>query len=512
MKKKVLAGLLAAMMLTAGISGCGAANSDNGTPSTSKTGSESTENGTTEAKEIEEITYAFATFTSVPADVQSVEDALNEITEDKIGVHVNLLILDPANYSQQIALMISSGQDLDIFHTLGDLNSYVASKQIVALDDLLSEYGSDITTIEPEFFMEAGKIEDETYGVPFYMGKALAPTVIFRQDILDELGIDASTITSFETLGDVYEKVHEAHPELKVLSPLNAGDCGMQYLTNQIDYLSEYYNTATGAIIGSGTEVQNYYESEEFEEIVNLARDWYEKGYISSDAATTTMLASAEMSAGTAFSTIGGYAGEIPESQFAGPEGGTLGSARLADPTISTSDVNTLSRVISVNSKHLEAAMKFLNLCYTDAEIPTLLTMGIKDRDYVMTEDGFMNYPEGQNMFTVSYNCFLSAASSNQFIEAPLLVGQSKEDIELQKEENESAWKSDAFGFTFDSSSVKTQSSTVHNVINQYLPGLVCGTLDPDQELDNFRQALKSAGIDEIVTEKQSQLDAWLAK
>ena len=504
MKKKIVSAILTVAMLASCIVGCGSSAGETGTETGTEIGAET--QGA--AGEIEEITYAFATFVSVPSDIQSVEDAINEITEDEIGVHVNLLILDPSNYSQQIALMISSGQDLDIFHTLGDLSSYVASNQVMPLDDLIAEYGSDITSIEPEFFLDAGKINGTTYGVPFYMGKALAPTVLFNQAILDEVGVDASEINSFEDLDAVYAKVHEAHPEMTVLSPLNAGDCGVQYLVSNVDYLTDSYLAPTGVIIGNGTEVVNYYETDEFEDIVNWAHRWYEAGYISSDAATTTMLASAELSAGTAFSAIGAYAGEVPEAQF----GPNLGSARLSDPTISTSDVNTLSRVISVNSKHPEAAMKFLNLCYTSTEISTLLTMGIKDRDYIMTEDGYMGYPEGQNMFTVPYNCFLSAASSNQFIDGPILVGQSKEDIELQKKENETAWRSDAFGFTFDSSNVKTQYSAVNNVINQYLPGLVCGTLDPDTELENFRQALRDAGIEDIVAEKQTQLDAWLAQ
>lgn len=499
MKKRIVSIILTLGLIATGLCGCGQGDSDKA-------------KGETEEGNIEEITYAFATFTSVPTGTEEVEEAINEITEKEIGVHVNLLILDPANYSQQIALMISSKQDLDMFHTLGDLSQYVASNEIMPLDELISEYGSDITSIEPDYFMEAGVINGEQYGIPFYMGKALAPTVIFRQDILDELKIDADTITSFEELDKVYEKVHEAHPELTILSPLNSGDCGIQYLSDNIDYLTDSHLTPTGVLIGDSTEVQNYYETDEFEKIVKLARSWYDKGYVSSDAATTTMLASAEMSAGTSFSAIGGYAGMIPESQFAAPADGSLGSARIGSATISTSDVNTLSRVISVNSKHAGAAMKFLNLCYTNKDIASLLTLGIEGRDYNVVDDTFVSYPEGQSMFTVPYNTILSASTSNQFIDGRILVGQDKTDTELQKTENDEAWRSQAFGFTFDSTNVKTQYSAVNNVINQYLPGLVCGALNPDTELANFQKALEDAGINDIVKEKQVQLDKWLSE
>lgn len=67
-------------------------------------------------------------------------------------------------------------------------------------------------------------------------------------------------------------------------------------------------------------------------------------------------------------------------------------------------------------------------------------------------------------------------------------------------------------GFTFDSSSLKTQYTAVKNVISQYLPGLLCGSLDPDTELEKFEQALMDAGYQDILDAKQEQLDAWLAQ
>ena len=48
-------------------------------------------------------------------------------------------------------------------------------------------------------------------------------------------------------------------------------------------------------------------------------------------------------------------------------------------------------------------------------------------------------------------------------------------------------------------------------VIQQYLPGIACGSVDPETALPEFRQALKDAGYDDILAEKQKQLDAWLA-
>ena len=65
-------------------------------------------------------------------------------------------------------------------------------------------------------------------------------------------------------------------------------------------------------------------------------------------------------------------------------------------------------------------------------------------------------------------------------------------------------------GFSWDSSSVQNQVTSVNNVISQYNAALRWGTMDP-AEIDTFNAELEAAGINEIVAEKQRQLDEFLA-
>ena len=67
-------------------------------------------------------------------------------------------------------------------------------------------------------------------------------------------------------------------------------------------------------------------------------------------------------------------------------------------------------------------------------------------------------------------------------------------------------------GFTFDNSRVKSQYTAVANVIEQYLPGLVCGSVDPAADIPEFIERLNDAGIQDIIAAKQEQLDAWVAE
>ena len=79
------------------------------------------------------------------------------------------------------------------------------------------------------------------------------------------------------------------------------------------------------------------------------------------------------------------------------------------------------------------------------------------------------------------------------------------------KEFNDSAIKSNALGFVFDPSNEKTVVAAVQAVFDLYRLPLENGVVDPDENLPKFIQALKDAGIDTVIAEKQKQLDEWAA-
>lgn len=79
------------------------------------------------------------------------------------------------------------------------------------------------------------------------------------------------------------------------------------------------------------------------------------------------------------------------------------------------------------------------------------------------------------------------------------------------KKKNENAEKSLALGFQFDSSKVADQITACTNVVAQYYTPLMYGEVDIDSTLEEFNKQLYAAGLQDIIDEKQAQLDAWLA-
>jgi putative aldouronate transport system substrate-binding protein len=187
-----------------------------------------------------------------------------------------------------------------------------------------------------------------------------------------------------------------------------------------------------------------------------------------------------------------------------------LGAVPIGDAYLDTSSVNEISWMISSASKVPEAALKFLNLTFTDKDIINLLIYGIKDRDYRLDADGYASYTEGKETSVLPCTAQLYHGTlGNYFLVYPM-AGTNKEALIWEEEQNKKAKKSPAMGFIFDSSLVRAESTAVSNVIQEYLPGLLCGSVDPDIVIPEFKDQLISVGIDTIIAAKQEQLDSWL--
>ena len=79
------------------------------------------------------------------------------------------------------------------------------------------------------------------------------------------------------------------------------------------------------------------------------------------------------------------------------------------------------------------------------------------------------------------------------------------------KEFNDSAVVSAASGFTFDTTNVANEVTAVQNVYNEYQASVEYGFVDPETGIAEMNEKMMSAGLQKIIDEKQTQLDAWAA-
>lgn len=470
---------------------------------------------TEEPKTIEKVVYAYATFNNIPTEetLTTVEEAINAITRDKIGVEVELKPIVIWDYSSTVSLALQGGEQIDIFQSLGDLSTAISTDMCLDITDIVDTCAPEAKALIGEKWLAACTSGGKLYGFPTYKPIALTQMVIYRQDIVDALGIDMSAVNSVADVTAVLEQVKAAYPDMTPVAAVNQGNLGLS--PQNVDYLTDSMYAPKGVLMGDELTVVDYFATPEFANICNLARDWYNKGLVMKDAATTSSTAAELMASGNYFCYIASYS--YPEADTAASleaqcGGFDLGAKTIGSAFLDTSSINALTWMVASTSEAPEAALKFLNLTFTDPEITNLIIYGLKDRDYVLSADGFMSYPEGQDATTVPYTAQLSCGTLGNFFIMYPMAGTNVESLAWELEQNQSAKTSVAMGFTFDNSAVKTEYTAVTNVIEQYLYGLVCGSVDPATEIPVFLERLADAGMGTIIAEKQAQLDAWAGK
>ncbi len=469
------------------------------------------------AEGYDKVVYAYATFNNIPtAEVlDTIEEKINSVTRDLINVEVELKPISIWEYDSKVSLALQGGEQIDVFQTLGNLNVAIASDMCYDITDLIPTCAQETADTVSEEWLKACSFQGSIWGIPTMKPIALTPMVIYRKDIAEELGLDMSQVNSVFDLTDILRKVKEGHPEMTPVAAVNAGNIGLQLTVENVDYLTDDYYSPKGVLMNDEMKVVDFYASEEFKAICQLARTWYNEGLVMRDAATTSSTAAELMSTSNYFCYVASYS--YPEEDTAASlqaQTGSypIGAKIVAGAFLDTTAINALTWCVASTSKVPEAALKFLNLTFTNSEVVNTLIYGIEGRDYVMKEDGTVNYPEGFDSTTVPYTAQLSCGTLGNFFLMYPMEGTDPASLEWELEQNRTAKTSAALGFTYDNSRVKTAYTAVTNVIEQYLPALVCGSVDPEVDIPEFVQRLQDAGLQTIIDSKQAQLDAWLAE
>lgn len=470
------------------------------------------------AQDAEKIVFAMWTINTLPTEdaIQAVEDEINKITIDKIGVEVELQIYPVGEYSQKVALELQSGGQIDAFCCVQNFQSIVSDDMCYDITDLIEANCPDVMELIPEDWWSCATLDGKVYALPIWIPSASGLTFTWRSDIAEELNIDMDKVNSVEDLTEVFETVKETYPEMYLLIGGNAGFggyTGMTYAIPGVDTMGDNRVLPAGVLMEGSDTVVNLFETEEYAEQMALVREWYEKGYIMQDLATTTLTNVEIIAGGNAFGNITGQGGaaDYVASNASNQTGQPLATKYISDVSIDTSNITNQALCIASTSKVPEAALKFLNLTYCDADIANLLQWGIEGRDYVVNADGTVQPPEGFDSSSVPYpGGYMDYGNMYTGLEYPA-VGTTQESIAWGTENNRTAARSASFGFVFDPSNVTNQYATVNNVIMQYYSGLDCGSVDPETTIPQFNQALKDAGIDDIIAEKQAQYDEWRA-
>lgn len=520
MKLKVLAVLLSMAMLTLSLAGCSDEREEvasNGSNAQSVSEQKEKQEPDNNSEEIVELIWHYPTAGEFGPGFKAVENALNEMLEKDIGVHVTF---EPCNLSEShhdAALAISSGEQIDIvssaYNVIGDA---VEDGIIIPLDDLLQTDGIGIVnTVNPGAIAATGyggKVYGVPSGGPVYNGFGY----IIRKDMCDkyDITIDPDKLYTMDELEDIFAivKAGEGEGFYCMVSQFNS-DVPFKGAYIELDAVGG--STAAGVLMLNRSfedlTVYNLYETEEYKDYVYTMYDWANKGYIAPDAAIATETVEELLKTGNYL----GHCFWTRPDTIANIEGATgyeYEVIKMIDNYIPYNCETYCSWNISTSCEYPEKAMQALNYLYENKEAAWLVQFGIEGESYEVveqTEAGTkIRYLADISSLPYYQNYGLWGFDLDWPTVEPGEMGISEEIKTVQEALPENRY-SPAIGYSFNASNVSAEKAAVTTVIDQYMPSINAGALNPDDAYPEFLDALKDAGIDKVIAENQKQLEEW---
>ena len=508
-KKQVLAAVLAAVMGASMLAGCGnSAESGNvsseNESSQAASSSETEQQGQTgqEPAELEPVELVWNIVGTPQDDQDTVFAEVNKVLQEKLNTTVQFNVIDWGAYDEKMKVAIATDEDYDICFTSDWTNPYVSNAQKGAyypMTELLEKYAPHIMEQVPESYWDATRVGGEIYGVVNYQVTARIEGGSFPADTVEELGYDVSKITSWPDMTDYFATVQEKKPDM--IPFLGGGQSMPMLISDEKGFEMDYLSGPLAVRAEDPTKALNGVETQEFMDYCKLMRDWYEKGYVRKDVASITdTKGEVKTHKYAAFSTGVGPGSPQVESANAGF---TVVQAQTVPAYVSTGTIQAALTAISINCEYPDRAMMLLDYLFEDKDLYNMLCYGIEGKHYEKVNDYSIKVIEDGG-----YNPGIAWEFGSWF-NAMLLEGQDEDHWDQIKEINETALTSPVLGFVYNPDNVKNEMAQITALMSEYLPGLLTGSVDPEEKIPELIEKMNAAGMDKIIEDANAQLAAW---
>lgn len=439
-------------------------------------------------------------------DHQLVYDAISEYTKEKIGVTVKYTPFIGAEYGEKMNLLFASGEKIDMCFASTGQKFQQNARQSAYMDmgPVLDTVGKQTKSLFPDYALECFKVGGIQYGIPVLKDWAFQPVIQAAQGKLDEIGIrkEFEAATKFSDFTPLIEKARAVHPDWYGIL-MRGGYNLMRFLPQE---------TIDGSVV-AGFEFDNYdkvvnvFATDEFKELCELTRAWYNAGYTKNDAATSTSdsdIYKLNNYLASITEWLPYYGIETPDDDPNKP----VYNFNITTPRMATTQVTMCGLAMPMTCVNPEKTMEFINLIYNDEWVRNTIAYGIEDKHWVADGDSHYALPEGYETKDDTGYTSSVAVTGNRYL-LRVAPGTPVDIWEKYQQFNEDSIKSGAIGFSFDPQAVAGQIAAVNNVWNEYFKSLVVGAVDPATKLPEFLDKMNKVGAEDIIAEAQRQYDEW---
>ncbi len=512
MRKKFLATLLCAAMTLSMMAGCGAAQ-ETAEPAAEAASAEEVKEEAPAAEEasgeVVMVSMHIPALTKYADEaVVEVEEALNDILEPKYGINIDLTYIEMGNFTQSINLAMTT-DEVDVTCFLlekGNLDIYVKNGQLLDITDYFNNSSAEFQNLFNETERQSAVRDGRMYGVPRKYQYGGFGTAVLNKDIVEALNIDAESINSMETLGEVLYQVHEAYPDIYALVPQTGAEMTWMYpFVRGIGGANFLYTEEEP----EATELKSVFETDSFKEFCSYTRQWYLDGLIMPDAISNTIEGTTMVTSGAAFCTL--HNADIDPLDGFYPN--TVQAGRFTEAIAMPAGIGNLQYGISKNSAHPDEAFKLLEAVFIDEEVATTLIYGIKGKHWDLNEDGRAVYAEGVTAENNPYGGYAGSPTYPNYLCIPAKDVFPSDDMTTVVNEWNNNVKIDAtVGFAVDLTKYADFSTAYANIEEKYFHPIYTGTISLEETLPAIIEELEGIGYYETIAEIQKELDEFIAQ
>ncbi|KRE46445.1 ABC transporter substrate-binding protein [Paenibacillus sp. Soil522] len=543
-KKKFFVTLLAVMMLATLFVGCSKAPNkpDESTAPNSNAPAGNATEGTEPAKQKDPVTLNIRFFGTENGHYRAVDPAIKEFekqTKDTLNTTLNLTFTAPADYGSLHQLWITSGEDIDLFNpwekdkfardgALADLSEYFNNPKYPGLQKAFSEE-----------YINDNKLYGKTYVIPITNAFMDMEGVWYRKDLLTKYGM--KDISSYDDLYNFLEKVKENEKDMiphanygtaaffKLFTDINAqqlegkvfpftgiGNPRKNFIYVQIadDEKSVAGVAAYGDPASEWANINPKYGLDYLMNQFNQAKRFNK--FIPADTLTNTTGTGKQAASG--FVTISNFKANEAKEKAQDPNA-ELGfwpifknNQEMAPGMQSTDGKAWNFMAIPASSKKIERTMEFLDWVFSSQENNDLFTYGIEGTNWEAVGSNQWKLPDGvdpaKNYLFPGYQMTWNPT----LYRIPAGLPEQLQQYYEYQFKPETYKKNALAGFTFDQEPVKNEMAKCNTVMEKYLPFLLSGFGDVNDNLSKMNADLKDSGVDKIKEELKNQINAFLAQ
>jgi len=453
-----------------------------------------------------------------PKDADAVYEKMNVLMKQKINATIDVNFISWEDRNTKYPLLFSSGEDFDLIFTATGwcFYSQISTRNgfIELTPEMLQKYAPESWKNEPKIAWEQAKVNNKIYMIPNDQDEYDFQVLGIRGDLRAKYNIPE--IKSQVDLEKYYDVI--AKNEKDIVPIANSGGQNLQFpLEIQTAAIAGVMGTYTADPIlaykmdDATGKIFSIIDTPAYKDYTIKMKEYADKGYWAKNSFSSKEAIDDGFKSGKAASmcwNIATVANDVKIMNEAHPEW----KAEIVDilPGVKKY-INAYTNngmAINESSKNPERALMALDLLRYDRDIYDLSVYGIKGTHWEPVGDTQYKTLEATTNFPAGAVCPWGwhTSISRTDVDQPVAVDQF-----ITKWKKVDTIHNPLEMFNFNDKDVKSEMAAINTVVIRYGMPLHLGMIsDVSKGVDIYSEKLKAAGLDKVMKEAQTQVDAFI--